>query len=283
MRAIDETLAARLRAETTTLCRLWRLGRADGVVFGFTDHDRDLAVDGVTYQASGALAADALERIRDGADFSEVESALSSEGLDAEALSAGAWDGATVEAFVYDWTGASDPLSLFSGRLGAVRRGALGFTAQIVGPQAALDAPFGRVFQRFCDAEFGDARCGADAAAYTAQAVVSRVLDPRRFEATGLEGFASRFFTRGRIGALYVVAQRRDAAASIIETDTAHGLSVGDTIAIVAGCDKRHETCVGKFDNARNFRGFPHMPGNDALIAGVDRTQPLDGGSRWRR
>ena len=29
------------------------------------------------------------------------------------------------------------------------------------------------------------------------------------------------------------------------------------------GCDKRLATCRARFANAVNYRGFPHMPGND--------------------
>ncbi|HCR66184.1 MAG TPA: hypothetical protein DIW38_06680, partial [Oceanicaulis sp.] len=29
------------------------------------------------------------------------------------------------------------------------------------------------------------------------------------------------------------------------------------------------ETCKARFSNAANFRGCPHMPGNDALIRPV--------------
>ncbi|MEM9740398.1 MAG: DUF2163 domain-containing protein [Pseudomonadota bacterium] len=33
-------------------------------------------------------------------------------------------------------------------------------------------------------------------------------------------------------------------------------------------CDQHFETCTGTFANAANFRGFPHMPGSDFLLAG---------------
>jgi uncharacterized phage protein (TIGR02218 family) len=40
-------------------------------------------------------------------------------------------------------------------------------------------------------------------------------------------------------------------------------LEVGQTFVVTAGCDKHLATCKAKFANAANFRGFPHMPGND--------------------
>ena len=41
----------------------------------------------------------------------------------------------------------------------------------------------------------------------------------------------------------------------------------GDAFMVSAGCDKRFPTCKAKFDNAVNFRGFPHMPGNDFALS----------------
>ena len=38
-------------------------------------------------------------------------------------------------------------------------------------------------------------------------------------------------------------------------------IQTGDTGFIYQGCDKRYETCSTVFDNAINFRGFPHLPG----------------------
>jgi uncharacterized phage protein (TIGR02218 family) len=40
-------------------------------------------------------------------------------------------------------------------------------------------------------------------------------------------------------------------------------LSAGDTFSITAGCDKSFSTCRDRFANILNFRGFPHIPGND--------------------
>ena len=43
-------------------------------------------------------------------------------------------------------------------------------------------------------------------------------------------------------------------------------IAAGDTFAVSAGCDKRLTSCREKFSNILNFRGFPHMPGNDFVI-----------------
>jgi uncharacterized phage protein (TIGR02218 family) len=45
----------------------------------------------------------------------------------------------------------------------------------------------------------------------------------------------------------------------------AHLPEIGDRVEIREGCDKSFETCWGRFANAINFRGEPHLPGMDLL------------------
>lgn len=61
MRDIPEELAARIDSGAATLCHVWLLRRADGVRMGFTDHDRDLTVDGLTCRAGSGWTAGAAE------------------------------------------------------------------------------------------------------------------------------------------------------------------------------------------------------------------------------
>ena len=41
----------------------------------------------------------------------------------------------------------------------------------------------------------------------------------------------------------------------------------GDAVTVLAGCDRRFATCRDKFANSINFRGFPHIPGNDFVLS----------------
>ena len=40
----------------------------------------------------------------------------------------------------------------------------------------------------------------------------------------------------------------------------------GEALVLTAGCDRRFATCVSRFVNAANFRGFPHIPGSDFVL-----------------
>ena len=43
-------------------------------------------------------------------------------------------------------------------------------------------------------------------------------------------------------------------------------IAEGDSFIARAGCDKRIATCSAKFANVANFRGFPNIPGQDAVL-----------------
>ena len=55
------------------------------------------------------------------------------------------------------------------------------------------------------------------------------------------------------------------------------GLQVGDTVTVAAGCDLAYNgDCKNKFDNARNFGGFPFIPSENVFQTGIDPAiQPL--------
>ena len=69
---------------------------------------------------------------------------------------------------------------------------------------------------------------------------------------------------------------RQEGPMRLIELWAATGLvpAPGDRVRLTAGCDKRPATCRLKFQNFLNFRGFPHIPGQDAVL----RYATKDGG-----
>ena len=56
-------------------------------------------------------------------------------------------------------------------------------------------------------------------------------------------------------------------------------IAVGDAFTVTAGCDKAFSTCHDRFANAVNFRGFPHIPGNDFVISYPVQGEPGHDGS----
>jgi uncharacterized phage protein (TIGR02218 family) len=289
MRAINETLAAKLATGVTTLCFVWRVERRDGETFAFTDHDRALVFDVLTAEPMQGVGAGAIEKSTGlNVDSASISGALASEAITEDDLARGLWDGARVDIYRVDWRATVDRVHLFAGHVGEVRRGAQAFEAELRGLQAKLNVPVGRVFSRFCDADAGDTRCGVDleASAFRGAGVVTEIIGTHVFKASGLSAFADRWFARGRIewdgGAAEIATHRAEGDEALFEVLDPAPLAIGGEFAVYAGCDKRIETCRAKFANVINFRGFPHMPGNDAVQSGPSSAQPLDGSSRLR-
>jgi uncharacterized phage protein (TIGR02218 family) len=297
MKTLDARLATHLASGATTLCRCWRIDRADGVTQGFTDHDLDLAFDGVTYRAATGLSASRVDSALGlSVDDMSVIGVLTDDSLDETALSQGLYDEALVTLALVNWQDVSQRTILKTGTIGEVTRSEKSFTAEIRGLAAKLDEPQGRRYMFGCDAVLGDARCGkylSDAAFHATGAVAGVINAERIFVASGLGGFAGEWFTRGKLtwtsGAntgLAAEVKRHSLAAGVQQIEAwlpaPLPIVVGDTFTITAGCDKQFATCQAKFDNAARFRGFPYMPGNDFVTSYPGATDVMDGGSRYK-
>ena len=44
---------------------------------------------------------------------------------------------------------------------------------------------------------------------------------------------------------------------------------VGDTIKLIAGCDKSYTTCLNNFNNIENFGGFKWLPSDNPFVSGI--------------
>lgn len=290
MRNIEDDFAARLASGETSLCACWRLTRADGQVFGATDHDRALSFDGVDYLPARSLeAAELVSGAGLAPGRAAAGGALDADFITEADLSAGLWDGARVDVWRVDWQATVNRVRIWSGRISEVKRGETGFTAELVSLKADLERPLGRVYSRACDAEVGDQRCGVDLAdpAFGGAGDVSAALSATRFAATGLEAFASGWFSNG------IVTWTSGANAGARSRVIAHGggvidlaaaprfaIAPGDAFTITAGCDKSFAMCAARFSKRDNFRGFPHLPGADAVLQGPAADHPNNGGRR---
>lgn len=291
MRPLPAALQAHLDARVTTLCRCFRITRSDGIVLGFTDHDRPLSFDGTEFEpADGLDASEDVSATGFAVGGMEVLGALASDRLDPDDLAAGLFDNAEVSVHLVNWSTPSERYLLRVGRLGEVTREDGTFRAEIRGLAAALDETRGRAFRPTCDADLGDSRCGVDLddPAYRGTAMVTAANDRRRFTTSGLSDFAKGRFARGRLtwtsGAnvgrtAEVRTHRKELGEAVIELwQPMHdAIEAGDGFVVTAGCDKRFSTCREKFANGINFRGFPHMPGNDFALTYARRGESNDG------
>lgn len=267
-----------LERQVTRLALCWRLVRADGVQLGLTSADRPLVVDGLRYASapgmtpSAVSAGDGLE-----ADALAVEGAVAA--LGGDALEAGRWTGARVELFACDRAEPRERVVLATGTLGSVTiglgRGPLrgeSFRAELLGPQAALDAVVVPRCSPHCRATLGDAACGVDMAGRTQDVAVAGVAGSVVTLAAPLAD-AERY-AHGRLRLLTGPAAGLDAeiaaadgGALTLDAPLRAAVPAETRARMWEGCDRRLSTCASRFGNAANFQGEPHVPGTDALLA----------------
>jgi uncharacterized phage protein (TIGR02218 family) len=287
MRTLPTGLQAHLDSGTTTLCYCWRVTRRDNTKLGFTDHDRDLAFDSTTFKAdAGFTASNAQQSLGMSVDNMELVGALKSAAITEADLFAGRYDDAYVEIFQVNWQNTAQRIILMTGYVGEVTQNGIEFTAEMRSLSSRLNQKVGRVFQRTCDAVFGDARCGFNKASVTYTGTIVTVASPRSFVVSGLGAIASDWLSRGLLtwssgpnsGVAYDVKVHTNTPSPnhTIElwTPCTEAPLVGNTFSVVAGCLQTADVCKSKFNNLANFRGFPLMPGNDIIT-----TYPSQGGT----
>lgn len=288
---LDDHLSSGL----TTVCRCWAMTRRDGRVFGFTDHDEPLQFDGIEFRADAGLTASALQQVTGLAvDNTEAFGALTDSAVTEADIKAGRFDGAEVQAYLVNWTDPNCRELQFKGTIGEVRQSEGAFRAELRGLSESLNQPVGRVYQKSCQAVLGDKGCKFDLTlpGYRHEVLVEDIEDRRVFSFEELSGFEERWFERGR---LKVLSGEGSGLEAIIKNDRTWSdgrtielweelranIEPGDLILLEVGCDKRSETCHLKFQNMLNFQGFPHIPGEDWLMAYPNEAGANDGGSRY--
>jgi uncharacterized phage protein (TIGR02218 family) len=204
MKSLDPALQAHFDEGTTTLAWCWRITRADGVTFGFTDHDQTLSFDGTEFEPESGLTA---SEVRSGSDLSvdaqDAEGVLTSDRITETDILDGRWDNAEVEVWRVNWVDTSQRVLMRRGAIGQIRRGRLAFVAEVRSQAHVLGQTVGRTFQAACDAALGDARCGVD-------------LDDPAFRGTGavIDLLRDRALAAASVAPSSVSARQRLAASS---------------------------------------------------------------------
>ncbi|YBV98109.1 DUF2163 domain-containing protein [Phyllobacteriaceae bacterium JZ32] len=288
---VPAALESHLQGTVTTHCFVWIIRRQDGAALGFTDHDRPLSVSGTTCEPqTGMTGSEASTALGLSIDSAEIEGALSSLAIDRADIERGLYDGATVETYLVNWSSPREHVLLRRATIGKITHADGRFTAELKGAAAVLDKIRGRRVMRNCDAHLGDRHCGVNAAdpRYCSEGQVTRT-DDAAFLAAGLERFQPGWFDNGHLtwtsgasagkAAMVVGHVLTGSASRLVLRDTpGDPVEVGDRFRIVAGCDKSFAQCRAKFANTVNFRGFPHLPGNDAAYGYVSDDAEFDGG-----
>jgi uncharacterized phage protein (TIGR02218 family) len=295
MKNIDPNFLTHLEGGATTICRLWLIKRSDGQELGFTDHDQLINFEGVNFEASSGMDAQAIQSTGGLAvNNSAAIGALNSAGITEEDIAVGKYDDAEVFHWLVNWNDTTQNNLLFRGYLADIKRDGSAFEVELRGLTEKINQPVGRNYARTCAHVLGNGKCGIDlnGPLFSGTATVTAITSEAQFEVSGLAGFENEWFSSGTIkwlsganaDALSVLNQDKvlDGIHSLsIWEKTTKPISIGDTLTVYAGCDRSAKTCVKKFANMMNFGGFPYLPGEDWAVAYPVKTNSLDGESLY--
>lgn len=253
----------------STLAFCWRMERRDGAGLALTSHDEAILEEDVEYRSDpGVVPAAITQSLGVEPDSAEVAGALSAAALTEDDLNFGRWDGARVTLLAADWEGGSNAVRLGGGELGEVAVSGSSFSAELHGAASRLSEPVCPSTSPECRAELGDKRCRVDLAGRSIRARVIAIDGPeiqldRSLDDRFLFG-RLRYLAGANCGASSVILAVAGDTVRVRDLPKA-AVEAGCVIAISEGCDKSLETCASRFQNAVNFRGEPHLPGNDLL------------------
>lgn len=169
MRNLSPALLAHMQGDVRTIATLWLITRTDGQVFGFTDLDRDILFNGVTYLSAGGYTHSGIES---GSTLStsnlEMTALLDSSAITSASLESGAWDGAQVSISLVNYNDLTmGAIVLNSGSVGQVTIQNGRYTAELRGLAQTMQQDYGDVYSPTCRAQFGDSRCTINLAPLT--------------------------------------------------------------------------------------------------------------------
>lgn len=276
-----KTLAAAFATRETTMAVALKITRADATVFGFTTHDVNDVVSGVTYSANPGLtvtdiqiAANAavgnleLTTLHDGAVFTTAD------------ILNGVWRNAAFIIFRYNWADLAGGIdTLVSGTLGEVTLKQNTVTAELRDLRQYLQQSVGSASSKTCRYRLGSTSkadgglCLKVLTAFTYTGTLTGATsnqvfrDSARTEAVNWFDEGEITWTGGANAGLSAKIKSYALDGTFTLALPMYGaVAIGDTYSAVAGCRKRlEEDCVAKFDNVLNFGGEPHRQGINDL------------------
>ena len=282
-RTLGGALVTHLASSTHTRARMVRIDLKDGSTIAVTDHDRapvfDLGDGSATYSPrTGIIASDlALSTGFDSDDVEIsgpiVETATEAWHVTRAAVLGGRFDDATVRFFEVNWASlGSGAIRLMKGFVAKSDVEGSKFKLTVHSEISRFKQEIGRTITAYCDADFGDSRCGY--AVTPVAATVTSVTDATQFTVSFTGTYADDYFNQGTVtftsGALngtrpIEIFDWSAAGQVALFMEAAEAPEVGDTLDLRQGCGKTRDACMA-YDNIINFRGFPDVPGTDQVL-----------------
>ena len=277
-RTISANLKLHLQGDTQTLAFCAKVTRRDGTIQGFTSADFTFEFESVFYEECDSIIASGIRTTEGtGVDNLDVIGLIDAEQITDVNLRAGFYDAATIEIFVINYLDLTQgKLTLTSGKFGELHFKDGEWTAEVRSLMQHLAQQFGELTSPLCRVKtLGDTRCkfvlvsGTHVNARTVFSVTSATVLTFDADAaaTGFYNNGLVTFSSGDNNGLikeiksHVLVGGR--ANLTLAEPFPFTVVAGQTAVLTVGCDRRIETCIATFNNAKNYRGEPHLPGSN--------------------
>ena len=277
MRIIPPAMQAHLNRGTTHLVMCWKLTpKPPHATIGFTENGQSIIHEGVTYVSDSGLSVSALQqRNQVAGDNMEADFFLNLDDAQADDLRAGVFDDAIYELFLID---ALQPdlgtVPLLRGSLSGITFSRNQLRAEIVSLSSRLQQNLLVQTSPTCRAHLGDKQCRVKLAVHTVTGQVTKIDNNNQGFTDDKRGEATNHFNQGLLtwlsgnnqGLIVDIKRFKKGGTFSLFEPLIKAIQVGDKYRVVRGCDKTIQTCETVFNNVVNFRGEPHLPGNDQIF-----------------
>lgn len=295
MRSAASGLVTLLERDETNFTFILKITKRNGAVIRLTSGVGDVSHDGDTYYSTPGFNLTSITSSAFGqAPTVDIDIPVEVGGpITPDDVTFGAMDSATVDIWMIDYLQPSaGVLAMFRGKIstaGVTNSGRASF--QIEGFASDLMELVVETYSMTCPVSLGDARCQKNLDDFTFSATVDTVISRSAFTLTitapdAVDGWfangALKFSSGANDGFAFDIRNWNQESARVdLWLPAIADVEVGDTLTIVAGCDKQAKTCSEKFDNIINFQGFPFLPTKSDLECGdkpTDDDKPPIGG-----
>ncbi len=281
MRSASSALIAQLNAlragdAPALVADLYTFTLRTGLVLTYTNADLPIMWNSYTYLANSMLVDGLRFKCAAGLDVDQQQITIIARPTDTisgvpflQALRNGVFDGCNIQrerAFLTAWNVAPiGAVILFKGRIGTIDR--IGrTTAEITvnSDLVLLDIDMPRnIYAPNCQHVLYDSGCGLDKEAFGADGAAgggstASVINWSSSSIAYKQGTMT--FASGANSGVAATIKDATSSALFLGYPLLHVPVVGDVFTAYQGCDHTRATCMSKFDNLLNFRGFPYIP-----------------------
>ena len=255
-----------------TLCHCVRIVTRDDIQLGFTSHDQDLVIDGLTYQANTAIDPTAFTKKLDlSTDNFEVKSFLDSEIMTAKDIRGGLYQGAVVTAAIVDFINLPATLEegivLAKGQVGEISLDDALFFFEIRSKEDKLNQAINQSISPICryTKRLDDPRCGLDKTFFAVSGTITAVTSQFQFTISG--SFTNpQWFNQSSAGGYVQVLSGANQYFRLdidfvsgstvgLKNTPPYDFEVGDEIIAIPACNGTWARCL-EFGNTDNHGGF---------------------------